>query len=102
MFPMSTVPNVPRFPKSEAEVLTVFHKDVHVLLVQAILDNVLVGLHHVGAEDLLIVPLRHVDPRCSSVTFQQVGTASLWRNAITLGVKALIEKGRIITVVKMI
>lgn len=44
---------------------------------KSVVDDVLVGLHHVGAEDLLVAAFRHVGSGRSSVTFQQVGAASL-------------------------
>lgn len=59
--------------------LTVFNKDVSHVLLEAIRHNVLVGLHHVGAEDLLIAALRHVGPGGPGVGFQQFGAAGLRR-----------------------
>lgn len=57
--------------------LTVLDEDVHRLFGQTVSDDVLVGLHHVGAENLLVAPFSHVDSGLSSVAFQQVAAASL-------------------------
>lgn len=63
-----------------AGTLTVFSEDVDCLFSQTVLDDVLVGLHHVGAEDPLVVLLGHVGSGCSCVTFQQVRAAFLkWK-----------------------
>lgn len=59
------------------QTLTVFHEDVGHLLGQAVSDEVLVGLHHVGAEDLLVAVFGHVGSGRSGVSFQQVGAAFL-------------------------
>lgn len=59
--------------------LTVFDKDVSHVLLEAVHHNVLVGLHHVGAEYLLVAALRHVGPGQPGVGFQQFGAASLRR-----------------------
>lgn len=57
--------------------LTVLDEDVDRLLGQTVSDDVLVGLHHVGAEDPLVVSFSHVGSGRSRVTFQQVGAAFL-------------------------
>jgi len=60
--------------------LTVFNEDVDCLFSQTVCDDVLVGLHHVGAEDLLVVFFGHIYPGCSHITFQQVVAAFLrWK-----------------------
>lgn len=59
--------------------LTVFNEDVGHVLFEPVCHDVLVGLHHVGAEDLLVAALRHVGSRRSSVGFQQFGAAGLKR-----------------------
>lgn len=59
--------------------LTVFDEDVNHLFAQTVFD-VLVGLHHVGAEDPLVVLFSHVCSGCSCVTFQQISAAFLkWK-----------------------
>lgn len=60
-------------------ILTVFDEDVGHVLPEAIRHDVLVGLHHVGAEDLLVAALRHVGPGRPGVGFQQFGAAGLRR-----------------------
>lgn len=60
-------------------ILTVFDEDVGHVLLEAVRHNVLVGLHHVGAEDLLVAALRHVGPGRPGVGFQQFGAAGLRR-----------------------
>lgn len=59
--------------------LTVFNKDVRHGLLEAVRHDVLVGLHHIGAEDLLVAALRHVGPGRPGVGFQQFATAGLRR-----------------------
>lgn len=59
------------------QTLTVFHEDVNHALFKTVFDDVLVGLHHVGAEDVLVAAFSHVGSGRSSVCFQQVGAASL-------------------------
>ena len=61
----------------QKKILTVLHEDVFHLLLEAVLDDVLIGLHHVGAEDLLIAALSHVGSGRSNVSFQHVSAASL-------------------------
>lgn len=46
---------------------------------ESVVNDVLVGLHHVGAEDLLVAAFRHVGSGRSSVAFEQVRAASLRR-----------------------
>lgn len=58
---------------------TVFHEDVNHAVFEVVFNDVLVGLHHVGAEDLLVATFGHVGSGCSSVSFQHVGAASLVR-----------------------
>lgn len=58
---------------------TVFDKDVSHVLLEAIRHDVLVGLHHIGAEDLLVAALCHVGPGRPGVGFQQFGAAGLRR-----------------------
>lgn len=57
--------------------LTVFNEDVDRLFGLTVSDDVLVGLHHVGAEDVLVILFGHVGSGRSVVTFQQVVTRSL-------------------------
>lgn len=65
--------------------LTVFDEDVHRLFGQTVFHDVLVGLHHVGAEDFLVAALSHVGSGRSSVAFQQVGAASLrWEHKLMI------------------
>lgn len=50
--------------------LTVFNEDVDRLFGQTVLDDVLVCLHHVGAEDLLVAAFGHVGSGRSRVAFK--------------------------------
>lgn len=65
--------------RSSSWTLTVLREDVRRVLRQTLADDELVGLHHVGAEDLLVVLLGHVGSGCSRVALQQVAAASLRR-----------------------
>lgn len=60
-------------------ILTVFDEDVRHVLLEAVRHDVLVGLHHVGAEDPLVGAVRHVGPGRPGVGLQQFGAAGLQR-----------------------
>lgn len=57
--------------------LTVFHEKVKPGLFQTVPKDVLVDLHHVGAEDPLVATCSHVGARRSCVSLQHVGAAFL-------------------------
>lgn len=69
--------------------LTVFNEDVGHVLFEPVCHDVLVGLYHVGAEDLLVAALRHVGSGRSSVGFQQFGAAGLKRKRRPVKIRVL-------------